>query len=415
MKRGKLGESSTRLRTRRAEELRKAKDSSTRSCSRSSSPIAEIRLKSEKGNAGSNPQSKPIHRRRSATDISAAPTSIIGTKISSTCARTRRNSLMDIPTSISREDVLNVSEKGSPSSRRRQKQSTTHILNMEDCVHAAAVCGAMIVNKCADYPIYEKTLNVHCGIGAGKMAGIHVGTDTNRREYLVLGDPIDQVAEACDSAKMGEIRASRDALEYLNKGQEFKNQLRIEENIKSKIIASRKKMYFSKRRKAVWSLDGKIRKPLTPKERSFAIQFDDMSTTDLTAFHRLLSLYVHPVVLGDESSKAAVPSSRGGKNAQNRHRAEAELRSVCTIFIMPKITIKLTDDDKVNDKAFKQLDGIMNVVIDVLDSFKGHLRQYIVDDKGKVRSQEFREHRVHVYCFVALFLTMIFLIAQELF
>ena len=257
----------------------------------------------------------------------------------------------------------------------------------------------MIVNKCADYPIYEKsvsggqgplvaTLNVHCGIGAGKMAGIHVGTDTNRREFLVLGDPIDQVAEACDSAEMGEIRASREALEYLNKGQEFKNQLRIDDNAKSKTIASRKKMYFSKRRKAAWSLDGKIRKPLTPKERSFAIPFDDMSTTDLKAFHRLLSLYVHPVVIGDESSKAAVPTSRGGKDAQNRHRAEAELRSVFTIFIMPKITVKLTDDDKVNDKAFKQLDGIMNVVINVLDSFKGHLRQYIVDDKGKFRSKE---------------------------
>jgi class 3 adenylate cyclase len=320
---------------------------------------------------------------------------------------------------------MSGNSSGSQSSSESSKSSASR-LKMEDCVHAAAVCGAMIVNKCADYPIYEKsisggqgplvaTLNIHCGIGAGKMAGIHVGNDSSCREYLVLGDPIDQVAEACDSAEMGEIRASRDALEYLNKGQEFKNQLRLEENTKSKTIASRKKMYFSKRRKAVWSLDGKIRKPLTPKERSFAIPFDDMSTTDLTAFHRLLSLYVHPVVLGDESSKAAVPSSRGGKNAQNRHRAEAELRSVCTIFIMPKITIKLTDDDKVNDKAFKQLDGIMNVVIDVLDSFKGHLRQYIVDDKGKFRSQEFREHRVHVYCFVALFLTMIFLIAQELF
>jgi len=82
------------------------------------------------------------------------------------------------------------------------------------------------------------------------MTGIHVGNDLSRREYLVLGDPIDQVAEACDSVEMGEIRASREALEYLNKGQEFKNRIRIDDNAGSKTIASRKKLYFSKRRKA---------------------------------------------------------------------------------------------------------------------------------------------------------------------
>jgi len=64
---------------------------------------------------------------------------------------------------------------------------------------------------------------------------------------------------------------------------------------------------------------------------------------------------------------------------------------------MPKIAVKLTDDDKLNEKAFRQLDGIMNVVTDVLDSFKGHLRQYIVDDKGKFRIKEIREQRVCFY------------------
>ena len=108
--------------------------------------------------------------------------------------------------------------------------SSTPVVTLDDCVHTAAICGASIVKKCADYPVYAKTiaglqgdivatLNVHCGLGVGEMVGVHVGNDCSRREYLVFGDPIDQVAEACDSAELGEIRASESALKCLNRSQ----------------------------------------------------------------------------------------------------------------------------------------------------------------------------------------------------
>jgi class 3 adenylate cyclase len=335
---------------------------------------------------------KSRERRNSATNIESNPSSLKGTAFSH--GRTK-----SMPGASSIGDKSTLSKPRSNISKIRQRHSSssefpTHKLNLEDCVHAAAVCGSMIVNKCADYPIFANsvsggkgplvaTLNVHCGLGVGAMAGIHVGNDSSRREYLIVGDPIDQVAEACDSAGLGEIKASGEALEYLNRGQTLKHQLRLDKNTKSKTIASRKKIYFSKRRKATWSLDGKIRKPVKPRHKSFEIPFDDMNMANLKAFHRTLSFYVHPVVICDESSEVAVPSTRNGNQAQDRFRAEAELRSVFTIFITPKITAKLTNNDEQNARTFKQLDDIMNVVTSVLESYKGHLRQYIVDDKGK--------------------------------
>jgi len=77
---------------------------------------------------------------------------------------------------------------------------------MEDAVMNACCCAATIVETCSDYPVFKNigigdqgeqvaTLNVHCGVGFGKLIGVHVGDDEKRREYLILGDPINQVSE----------------------------------------------------------------------------------------------------------------------------------------------------------------------------------------------------------------------------
>jgi hypothetical protein len=116
---------------------------------------------------------------------------------------------------------------------------------------------------------------------------------------------------------------------------------------------------------------------------TYTIPFDQMDLTSLKYFHKILSFYVHPVVVSDELAQMLNPNTRrDGQMAQERHRAEAELRSVFTIFIKPKIDANLSDDPAKNDKTFKQLNDVMNAVTSVVDSFRGHLRQYIVDDKG---------------------------------
>lgn len=92
-----------------------------------------------------------------------------------------------------------------------------NIPRLSTCVLAAAKCAAAIVEKFSDFSVgaampnampivdgvrQEAILNVHCGIGAGSFVGLHVGDYKEdpdeegvelRREFLVLGDPIDQV------------------------------------------------------------------------------------------------------------------------------------------------------------------------------------------------------------------------------
>jgi class 3 adenylate cyclase len=66
-------------------------------------------------------------------------------------------------------------------------------------------------------PIKLATLNVKCGVGVGKIVGVHVGNDAGRREYLILGSPIDQVAAAEGAATTGEVFASPEALKVLSR------------------------------------------------------------------------------------------------------------------------------------------------------------------------------------------------------
>jgi class 3 adenylate cyclase len=80
---------------------------------------------------------------------------------------------------------------------------------LSSCVLQAAKCAVSIVEKFSDYHVTsiagstnEAMLNVHCGVGVGHIVGLHVGDYKEdqeeegvelRREFLILGDPIDQV------------------------------------------------------------------------------------------------------------------------------------------------------------------------------------------------------------------------------
>ena len=80
------------------------------------------------------------------------------------------------------------------------------------CVLMAAQCACSIVAKFSDFHVTsastsksEAMLNVHCGVGVGKMIGLHVGDFKDgedeedaielRREFLILGEPIEQVSK----------------------------------------------------------------------------------------------------------------------------------------------------------------------------------------------------------------------------
>eukprot|EP00551_Chaetoceros_affinis_P009847 CAMPEP_0203685194 /NCGR_PEP_ID=MMETSP0090-20130426/48420_1 /ASSEMBLY_ACC=CAM_ASM_001088 /TAXON_ID=426623 /ORGANISM="Chaetoceros affinis, Strain CCMP159" /LENGTH=1325 /DNA_ID=CAMNT_0050554381 /DNA_START=512 /DNA_END=4489 /DNA_ORIENTATION=- len=259
------------------------------------------------------------------------------------------------------------------------------------CVQMAATCAANVVATCSDYPVLNddgvkiSTLNVHCGLAYGEMVGIHVGNDYNRREFIVLGESIDQVTKACDAAKYGELMASPEANDILQRqrhklkrgmSQRYlhgKNKMnKAKDSGKPVIIACKGEAYFEKT----------TNKKSPESKEGVSIPFDKIDFASLEHLQKLLSLYVHPVVLSDQTGRRN--SQRNAKAMQERHRSEAELRSVYTLFIKPIVNTELTKDAKQNKELYNLLDDILDVVTSVLDGYKGHLRQFIVDDKGVI-------------------------------
>jgi hypothetical protein len=113
-----------------------------------------------------------------------------------------------------------------------------------------------------------------------------------------------------------------------------------------------------------------------------------LSHKALLRLHLQTALYVHPVIRGDELAlSAAIQAgkiSQPTETVESRHRAEAELRSVFTIFIKTIMSAKITGVPEIDQELFQKLANIMHIVSRELDRYSGHLRQFIVDDKGIV-------------------------------
>ncbi len=271
----------------------------------------------------------------------------------------------------------------------------------EECVYDAAVCGASIVAKCSDYPIYDPnnesiqiaTLNVHCGLAFGEMAGVHVGNDYNRREYLILGETINSVSTACDAATYGQLVASPEANHHLVRGTSQKNFFGLSTSLKINkpvLIAFKDSQYFQIRKKQFQRMGsiqrmGSRRLVEQQTKEDYSVPFEKMNLKGLRILKKILSFYAHPVVVSDEISRNV--SQRFVKVDQDVYKAAAELRSVYTIFIKAMTPSTLSKDPTTNKSVFNRLNEIMDVVTSVLDGFKGHLRQFIVDDKGKLTLQ----------------------------
>lgn len=125
---------------------------------------------------------------------------------------------------------------------------------------------------------------------------------------------------------------------------------------------------------------------LQPYE-SLRMHCKSLNHAALARLNLQMALYVHPVIRADELALSA--AIQAGKIAhptetlESRHRAEAELRSVYTMFISPIITPRITGAKEVDEELYKKLGDIMHVTSRELDRYSGHLRQFIVDDKGK--------------------------------
>lgn len=258
-------------------------------------------------------------------------------------------------------------------------------LALAQCAQVAIICGKEVVSQCSDYRVRDDnnngaailaTLNVHCSLGVGELVGVHVGDHDVKREYIVLGDPIDQVSKALDFAALGEFAASPQALSVLSKTFNL-HQSVLDAHLQHKpaVILKRGSQFFSLKSRAT---------PITIVGEDDALQqkndFQCLSTEALRQCQKLLSLYVHSVVVAHDSGTSGMMSE---KLVKKRHLEAAEIRTVYVVFIKPLVSAHLTGNVVADTRLLKLLNDIMNLVSGELARFSGHLRQFIVDDKGK--------------------------------
>ena len=240
------------------------------------------------------------------------------------------------------------------------------------------------------------TLNVKCAVGVGHVVGIHVGDDISRREYLILGDPIHQVARAESMARHGQVFASPETMKYLSKidnpgGDPVLGAALIaweqaeQEGKPVRIFDNNQRFFEVKARRRATRCDnhGSTTSIADSLSHDSLVQScDELTNAELEWLKRMISLYVHPVVVNDDHERATTGMTR--RTDQERHLAEAELRNVYTCFISPLIDYKLSGNEESDQILFGLLNDIMNLCTRELGKVHGHLRQFILDDKGLV-------------------------------
>jgi class 3 adenylate cyclase len=240
-------------------------------------------------------------------------------------------------------------------------------LGDEKAVVTAAACAARIIDKCTDYDVVDEdgkkvaTLNLHCAIGFGEVVGVHLGT-SDRMEYFIIGEPIEQVALAMDLGKMGEVVASPECLRYLEG----------KPATEPKVILSKSNKFLNPKLMLM-----KPEKKKKSQGDCLGDRLDDWDILALKSLKKLMAPYVHPVVVDSQIIQ------NGYGSARTRATSEAEIRDVFTCFIHPLVSSQVTGDEKEDAKVLKTLHEIMVIVNNELRRFKGQLRQYTVDDKGK--------------------------------
>jgi hypothetical protein len=180
------------------------------------------------------------------------------------------------------------------------------------------------------------------------------------------------------------VAASHEAVSYLAELCTFSKKMQVNNDHDTTTIASLSQRYFNPNDKII--LNERQRSDTTDLVDAITVSCESLEIADLKDLRLLLTLYVHPVV-----SREEITNSNLHLNAQSSskdfHIAEAELRAIHTIFIMPLIRAKLTGNANKDGPMFCQLHSVFLIVTRELEKYHGHLRQFIIDDKGNTYQQ----------------------------
>ena len=222
----------------------------------------------------------------------------------------------------------------------------------------ASQCALAMQEHLHQYEADGCLLTLHIGIGAGEIAGIVVGGVANRMEFLIAGQPMDQVAACEAAAKSGEVFISYEAATLI------KPHIEVSIDQSSKKGSKKKKVDLNTVNGAstasgesgplIFRLD-KVTEPIALPPSVSLPHFKRMKS--------LISPFVQPAVLGH-------------LNSGSPDHFLAELRNVSVIFVSLGLQYSIDVIDK--------LQQCVTVMQECVQFYEGTIRQFIIDDKGSV-------------------------------
>lgn len=219
----------------------------------------------------------------------------------------------------------------------------------------ASQCALAMQEHLHQYDADGCPLTLHIGIGAGEIAGIVVGGVANRMEFLIAGQPMDQVAACEAAAKSGEVFISYEAATLI------KPHIDVSIDQSSKKGSKKKKVDLNTvsgtptaEGPVIFRLD-KVTEPIALPQSVSLPHFKRMKS--------LISPFVQPAVLGH-------------LNSGSPDHFLAELRNVSVIFVSLGLQYSVDVIDK--------LQQCVTVMQECVQYYEGTIRQFIIDDKGSV-------------------------------
>eukprot|EP00924_Labyrinthula_sp_SR-Ha-C_P011651 snap_masked-scaffold_17-processed-gene-4.26-mRNA-1 protein AED:0.73 eAED:0.73 QI:0/-1/0/1/-1/1/1/0/1727 len=213
----------------------------------------------------------------------------------------------------------------------------------------ATLCCVEIAKKVTNLGLRagDIVLSVHCGVGVGKIIGLNLGGLHGRWEYVITGDPLEQIGKAEPEAGNGEVVLSKEVWEVL------------------KSNSSENK--FSLQGKALSSGNFLIENINFKEEKEFESRKNIMEMLDAlvndAAKVRKLQLQLRAYV--PRPALIAIDAGNG--------EWIAELRVCCTVFC------KLTGFDFANHRLMQLC---IAKIQKQLYKYEGTFCRFIVDDKG---------------------------------
>jgi class 3 adenylate cyclase len=204
-----------------------------------------------------------------------------------------------------------------------------------EIVLKALACNLQLLDRLNNYsPTPGVKLQLHTGVGAGKLAGVFVGGVGDHWEFFVAGDPIQQMSGATDEAQSGEVVLSREAF---------------------KIVAE------------------DVVRSATQSNQGNVIVTGIVSDTTFVQARA-------PIITG-ESMELAMTAFVPSVIKQRMDKGEtdgniAEFRNVYVMFIV------LPDFDYTDPATLRRLQTCVCVVQAVVRKYNGYLARLLADDKG---------------------------------